>query len=83
MIWRAPLYISKSLRASYSGGFSLGTVLECQPHLMPRHIPMRGLVGHALVLEAELCVVVDKPVLASQDKTFAALLFRVGNRLLK
>ena len=50
---------------------------------MPRYIPMRGLVGHALVHKSELGVVVDKSVLAGQNKTFAALLFRVGNRLLK
>lgn len=59
--------IEKSLRASYSGGLSLDTVLECQPHLMPRHIPMRGLVGHAFVHESEFGVVVDEPVLAGQD----------------
>lgn len=50
---------------------------------MPRHIPVRGLVGHALIHKAELGIVVDKPVLAGQDKTFAALLLRIGYSLLK
>lgn len=50
---------------------------------MPRYIPVRGLVGHALVHKSELGIVGNKPVLAGQDKTFAVLLFRVGNRLLK
>ena len=49
---------------------------------MPRYIAVRGLVGHAFVLEAELGVVVDKPVLAGQDKTFAALLLRIGYHLI-
>lgn len=50
---------------------------------MPRYIAVRGLVGHALVHKSELGIVGNKSVLAGQDKTFAALLFRVGNRLLK
>ena len=49
---------------------------------MPRYIAVRGLVGHALVLEAALGVVVDKPFLAGQDKTFAALLLRIGYHLI-
>ena len=49
---------------------------------MPRYIPMRGLVGHALVHKSEPGIVVDKPVLAGQDKTFAALFLCIGNSLL-
>lgn len=44
---------------------------------MPRHIPMRGLICHALVHKAELGVVVDKSVLAGQNKTLTSLFFRV------
>jgi len=47
---------------------------------MPRNIAARGLVGHTFVCESEL---VDKSVLAGQDKTFAALLLRIGYSLLK
>ena len=50
---------------------------------MPRNIPMRGLVGHTLVYESELGIVVDESALASQDKTFATLFFSVGYCLLK
>ena len=50
---------------------------------MPRNIAVRGLVGHTLVYESEFGIVVDKPVFASQDKTFAALLLRIGYSLLK
>ena len=49
---------------------------------MPRNIAMRGLVGHTLVYESEFGIVVDKPVLAGQDKTFAALLLRIGYHLI-
>ena len=63
-------------------GIFLRKILECQPHLMPRHIPVRGLVGHTLVHESELGVVVDRSVLAGQDKTFAALLLRIGYHLI-
>ena len=45
---------------------------------MPRNIAVRGLIGHTLVYESELGVVVDKSLLAGQDKTFAALLLRLG-----
>ena len=44
---------------------------------------MRGLVGHTLVYESELGIVVDESALASQDKTFATLFFSVGYCLLK
>ena len=44
---------------------------------------MRGLVGHALVHKSELGIVGNKPVLAGQDKTFAALPLRIGYSLLK
>ena len=50
---------------------------------MPRYIPVRGLVGHALVHKAEPGIVVDKPVLAGQHKTFAVLFLRVSNSLAK
>ncbi len=50
---------------------------------MPRNIAMRGLVGHTLVHKSELGVIVDKSLLAGQDKTFAALLLRIGYSLLK
>lgn len=56
---------------------------ECQSHLMPRNIAVRGLIGRTLVYESELGVVVDKSLLAGQDKTFAALLLRIGYSLLK
>lgn len=55
---------------------------ECQSHLMPRNIAVRGLIGHTLVYESELGVVVDKSLLAGQDKTFAALLLRIGYHLI-
>ena len=55
---------------------------ECQSHLMPRNIAVRGLVGHTLVHKSELGVVVDKSLLAGQDKTFAALLLRIGYHLI-
>ena len=55
---------------------------ECQSHLMPRNIAMRGLVGHTLVHKSELGVIVDKSLLAGQDKTFAALLLRIGYHLI-
>lgn len=42
---------------------------------MPRNIAVRGLVGHILVREFELGVIVDKSVLAGQDKTFAPCSF--------
>ena len=45
---------------------------------MPRNFAVRGLVGHTLIRESKLGVVVDKSVLAGQDNTFAALFFRVG-----
>ena len=60
-------------------GIFLRKILECQPHLMPRYIPIRGLVGHALAHKSEPGIVVDKPVLAGQDKTFAALFLCIGN----
>ena len=50
---------------------------------MPRNIAVRGLVGHTLVHKSELGVIVDKSLLAGQDKTFAALLLRIGYSLLK
>lgn len=56
---------------------------ECQPHLMPRNFAVRGLVGHTLVRESKLGVVVDKSALTGQDKTFAALLLRIGYCILK
>lgn len=49
---------------------------------MPRNIAVRGLVGHTLVREFELGVIVDKSVLAGQDKTFAALFLRVSYHLI-
>ena len=55
---------------------------ECQSHLMPRNIAVRGLIGHTLIHESELGVVVDRSVLAGQDKTFAALLLRIGYHLI-
>ena len=55
---------------------------ECQSHLMPRNIAVRGLVGHALVHKSELGIVGNKPVLAGQDKTFAALFLRVSYHLI-
>ena len=55
---------------------------ECQSHLMPRHIPVRGLICHTLVYKSELGVIVDKSLLAGQDKTFAALLLRIGYHLI-
>lgn len=55
---------------------------ECQSHLMPRNIAVRGLVGHTLVREFELGVIVDKSLLAGQDKTFASLLLRIGYHLI-
>lgn len=55
---------------------------ECQSHLMPRNIAVRGLIGHTLVHESELGIVGNKPVLAGQDKTFAALLLRIGYHLI-
>ena len=48
---------------------------------MPRNIAVRGLIGHALVHKSELGIVGNKPVLAGQDKTFAALLLRIGYHL--
>ena len=55
---------------------------ECQSHLMPRSIAVRGLVGHTLVHKSELGVIVDKSLLAGQDKTFASLLLRIGYHLI-
>lgn len=55
---------------------------ECQSHLMPRNIAVRGLVGHTLIHKSELGVIVDKSLLAGQDKTFAALLLRIGYHLI-
>lgn len=55
---------------------------ECQSHLMPRNIAVRGLVGHTFVCESELGVVVDKSVFAGQDKTFATLFLRVSYHLI-
>ena len=55
---------------------------ECQSHLMPRNIAVRGLVGHALVHKSELGVVVDRSVLAGQDKTLTALFLRVSYHLI-
>ena len=49
---------------------------------MPRNIAVRGLVGHTLVHKSELGVIVDKSLLAGQDKTFAALLLRIGYHLI-
>ena len=49
---------------------------------MPCHIPMRGLVGHTFVCESELGVIVDKSLLAGQDKTFSSLLLRIGYHLI-
>lgn len=49
---------------------------------MPRNIAVRGLVGHTLVRKSELGVIVDKSLLAGQDKTFAALLLRIGYHLI-
>lgn len=37
---------------------------ERQPHLVPHHVPVGGLLGHALVHEAEPGVVVDEPFLS-------------------
>ena len=55
---------------------------ECQSHLMPRNIAVRGLIGHTLIHKSELGVIVDKSLLAGQDKTFAALLLRIGYHLI-
>ena len=55
---------------------------EYQSHLMPRNIAVRGLVGHTLVHESELGVVVDRSVLAGQDKTLTALFLRVSYHLI-
>ena len=49
---------------------------------MPRNIAVRGLVGNTLVREVELGVIVDKSLLAGQDKTFASLLLRIGYHLI-
>lgn len=49
---------------------------------MPRNIAVRGLIGHAPVHKSELGIVGNKPVLAGQDKTFAALLLRIGYHLI-
>ena len=49
---------------------------------MPRNIAVRGLVGHTLVHKSELGVIVDKSLLAGQDKTCAALLLRIGYHLI-
>ena len=49
---------------------------------MPRNIAVRGLVGHTLIHKSELGVIVDKSLLAGQDKTFAALLLRVSYHLI-
>ena len=49
---------------------------------MPRNIAVRGLVGHTLVHKSELGVIVYKSLLAGQDKTFAALLLRIGYHLI-
>lgn len=49
---------------------------------MPRNIAVRGLIGHALVHKSELGIVGNKPVLAGQDKTFAALFLRVSYHLI-
>ena len=49
---------------------------------MPRNIAVRGLIGHTLVHKSELGIVGNKPVLAGQDKTFAALLLRIGYHLI-
>lgn len=49
---------------------------------MPRNIAVRGLVGHTLIHKSELGVIVDKSLLAGQDKTFAALFLRVSNGFL-
>ena len=54
---------------------------ECQSHLMPRNIAVRGLVGHTLVHKSELGIVGNKSLLAGQDKTFAALLLRISYSL--
>lgn len=43
---------------------------------------MRELVGQALVHESELGVVVDRSVLAGQDKTLTALFLRVSYHLI-
>lgn len=50
---------------------------------MPRNIAVRGLVGHTLVHKSELGIVVNKSILAGQDKTFAPLFLRIGYCLLK
>jgi len=55
---------------------------ECQSHLMPRNIAVRGLVGHTLVHKSELGIVGNKSLLAGQDKTFASLLLRIGYHLI-
>jgi len=49
---------------------------------MPRNIAVRGLVGHTLVHKSELGVIVDKSLLAGQDKAFGALLLRIGYHLI-
>ena len=49
---------------------------------MPRNIAVRGLIGHTLIHKSELGVIVDKSLLAGQDKTFAALLLRIGYHLI-
>ena len=56
---------------------------ECQSHLVPRNIAVRGLVGHTLIHKSEFGVVVDKSALTGQDNTFAALFLRIGYGLLK
>ena len=63
-------------------GIFLYILSECQSHLMPRNIAVRGLVGHTLIHKSELGVIVDKSLLAGQDKTFAALLLRIGYHLI-
>lgn len=50
---------------------------EYQTHLMPHDIAVRGLIGHALVLESELRIIRDEPLLAGQHKSFAPLLLCV------
>lgn len=49
---------------------------------MPRNIAVRGLVGHTLIHKSELGVIMDKSLLAGQDKTFASLLLRIGYHLI-
>ena len=54
---------------------------ERQPHLVPHHVPVGGLLGHALVHEAEPGVEADKPLLAGEHDAPAASGLCVGTDL--